>query len=344
MGDNDLKTFFSKKEMCYYVMIDKYFKKCSEDMITKMINIINGEDNISLRILDWFVTRYAKKGIDFTSKNGDLFDVHINYKAQLKSYKKKYFDPFRRKYKFNYQFTIDGEKKTLLTTIGQLNFFGWAISNNIINFVDQYLQQITKAMNLSNKEDKKKKAEKNKSKNTSDDSDEVSNDDDDNDNDDNDYDDDDNIDYDNDDDNYDHVNNDNNDNNYDEVDPDNLDNSTNSNDGNGCTHINKMNNDISNLDKNTSQKIQKQINKQKQLIHIEEKSEKSEKSEKIEKSKKIEKLEKQKIQSNGDEQLTKKSPKKSSKVVVRGKKKSDININASKRIEVDEVELTLSFD
>ena len=319
MGDNDLKTFFSKKEMCYYVMIDKFFKKCSEDMIIKMINIINGEDNISLRILDWFVTRYAKKGIDFTSKNGDLFDVHINYKAQLKSYKKKYFYPFRRKYKFNYHLTINGEKKTLLTTIGQLNFFGWAISNNIINFVDQYLQQITKAMNLSNKEDKKKKAEKNKSKNTSDDSDEVSNDDDN-------YNDDDDDDDNDDDNNNDNINDDYD--NYNEIEPDNSDNSDNSDkldtskDSIGDAHINK----------NTDQKIQKQINKQKQLIHIEEKQEKSEKSEK------------QKQQSNSNEQMTKKSPKKSNRVVVRGKKKSDININASKRIEVDEVELTLSFD
>lgn len=156
----DPTTFFTKKELCYYKMIDKFFKKCSEDNITKMINIIDGQSEISLRILDWFVTKYAKRGIDF-QKNGDTFDVHINYKAQLKSYKKRYFDPFRRKKKFYYKYVINGEDKVLHTTIGQLNFFRWAISNDIINFVEKYLSQITKAMNISNKEDKKKKIKKN---------------------------------------------------------------------------------------------------------------------------------------------------------------------------------------
>ena len=157
------KTKFTKKEMCYFSMIDKRFKKCPEDMVVKMMDIIEGADNISLRILDWFVTRYAKKGVFYT-KDGELYDIHINYKAQLKSYKKRYFDPFRRKDKFTYTFTINGESKDLLTTIGQLNFFDWAISNNIISYVALCLPQITKAMNLSNKEDKKKKALKIKKK------------------------------------------------------------------------------------------------------------------------------------------------------------------------------------
>ena len=155
----DPTIFFTKKELCYYKMIDKFFKKCPEDKIIKMLNIIEGQSEISLRILDWFVTKYAKRGIDFT-KNGETFDVHINYKAQLKSYKKRYFDPFRRKKKFNYKYTINREDKILYTTIGQLNFFRWAISNDIINFVEKYLPQITKAMNISNKEDKKKKNKK----------------------------------------------------------------------------------------------------------------------------------------------------------------------------------------
>ena len=156
----DPTNFFTKKELCYYKMIDKFFKKCPEDKIQKMLSIIDGQSEISLRILDWFVTKYAKRGIDFT-RNGEIFDVHINNKAQLKSYKKRYFDPFRRKKKFNYKYKINGEEKILYTTIGQLNFFRWAINNEIINFVEKYLSQITKAMNIQNKEDKKKKIKRN---------------------------------------------------------------------------------------------------------------------------------------------------------------------------------------
>lgn len=150
-------TLFSKKEAFYYKMIDRFFKDCTEEQIVKMLNIINKESEISLRILDWFVTRHSKKKIDFDLNNDEIFDVHISYKAQLKSYKKTYFDPFRRRKKFYYNYDKNNTKKQVYTTIGQLNFFRWAISNNIIEYVEKNLTQLTKAMNSSNKEDKKKK-------------------------------------------------------------------------------------------------------------------------------------------------------------------------------------------
>jgi len=150
-------TAFTKKEICYYKMIDKFFKECSDNQIKKMLDIINKESEISLRILDWFVTRYSKKRIDIDMGVDEIFDVHISYKAQLKSYKKTYFDPFRRRKKFYYNYDKQNNKKNVYTTLGQLNFFRWAITNNIIDYVEQNLSQLTKAMNSSNKEDKKKK-------------------------------------------------------------------------------------------------------------------------------------------------------------------------------------------
>lgn len=156
----DLCSFFNEKEICFYTMINKFFLNCSEENIKKMVEIVNCESNISLRILDWFVTKYSKKRIDCNmNKDVEVFDVRISYKSQLKSYRKKYFDPFRRRKKFKYHYatTETGEKKYVNTTLGQLNFFKWAISNGIINYVEKNLNQIVKAMNISNKEDKKKK-------------------------------------------------------------------------------------------------------------------------------------------------------------------------------------------
>ena len=49
----DFKTFFTVKELCYYKMIDKYFKDCLLENIVKMIDIIEGRSQISLRILDY---------------------------------------------------------------------------------------------------------------------------------------------------------------------------------------------------------------------------------------------------------------------------------------------------
>lgn len=167
---DDIVKNFSKKEICYYKMIHKFFVSCDSENMTKMVNIINGKSDISLRVLDWFVTKYSKKRIESIqtkeSKDSEVFDIRISYKSQLKAYKKRYFDPFRRRKKFLY--LMDGKKimddmnyekdeAYVETTIGQLNFFKWAISNNIIKYVETNISQITKAMNASNKEDKNRR-------------------------------------------------------------------------------------------------------------------------------------------------------------------------------------------
>ena len=154
---------FNRKELCYYKMIDRFFRTiCSSEQINKMIDIIRKKgkntSNISLRILDWFITKYSKhkiiSGIESTS---ELFDIHISYKSQLKTYKKEYFDPFRRRFKFRYNYDTSDPNKKIKTTLGQLNFFKWAISNNIITYVEQHIDYIINTMNVSNKEYKKKK-------------------------------------------------------------------------------------------------------------------------------------------------------------------------------------------
>jgi hypothetical protein len=146
------QILFNNKELCLYSLIDKFFRNCKKTDKKEMISIIKGKSEISLRILDWFVTKYSKKHSDF-NLNDKNFDVRISYKAQLKSYKKKYFDPFRRRTRFSYKYN---EKHAISTTLGQLNFFKWAIECNIINYVKLNLKAIVEEMNVMNKEDKKK--------------------------------------------------------------------------------------------------------------------------------------------------------------------------------------------
>jgi len=157
----DPVVFFKiKKELCYYKTIDKFFKTCSYENISKMIDIVEGRSNISLRILDWFVTKCSKKRINCgASKDNETFDVKISYKSQLKSYKKRYFDPFRRRQKFIYYFD-DKQQRHMDTTLGQLNFFKWAFTHDILTYVENNLKSIGKEMNSSNKEEKAKKKKK----------------------------------------------------------------------------------------------------------------------------------------------------------------------------------------
>lgn len=154
---------FNKREIYFYNMIDKFYRQCESASIVKMIDIINGDSPISLRILDWFVTRYSNKKKILITIDDIVIDVHISYKAQLKSYKKKYFDPFKRSEKFGrgkFEYCFKDVGKTIHTTIGQLNFFRWALENNIIAYVENNYEIVSKEMNISNKDDKKRKKEK----------------------------------------------------------------------------------------------------------------------------------------------------------------------------------------
>ena len=77
--------------------------------------------------------------------------VYLNYKSQLKAYSKKQFDPFcRRERILFYVGKYNGvDNDPLRTTVGQLNFFRWAIQNKILDYIyDNYnasnIEQICK--------------------------------------------------------------------------------------------------------------------------------------------------------------------------------------------------------
>ena len=152
------EEFFTKpKRLCYYKMINKYFRRCDKEMVELMVRIINlQETDISLRVLEWVATKFTPKNLDMNIQDRELFNINIMYKAQLKSYKKKNFDPFRRDKKFLYNYDKTDPSKTVITTLGQLNFFKWAISSNIIKYVKDNFEYINYCMIKYNKDDKNK--------------------------------------------------------------------------------------------------------------------------------------------------------------------------------------------
>ena len=127
-----------------------------EDNLSRMLSIINGESRISLRIVDWFSTNYAKKyNTMYEIDSCNRFKVYMDYKLKLKAYSKKRFDPFCRWDRIKMPF---GDKEfSIETTIGQLNFFKWAIENKIIHFIEKNMADIEEDMNLNNSISKSKK-------------------------------------------------------------------------------------------------------------------------------------------------------------------------------------------
>jgi len=120
----------------------------NKEHLQKIMGIINGESKISLRIVDWFVTNYAKKNYTMYSLNDEQrFKVYNDYKLKLKAYSKKRFDPFCRWERITIPYD---NTKQMETTIGQLNFFKWAIENNILDFIDKNYHAIETDMNSRN--------------------------------------------------------------------------------------------------------------------------------------------------------------------------------------------------
>ena len=86
---------------------------------THLIPLITQESDISLRALDWLVTNYSKKNnIVCKTKNGSLFNIYHGYKVALSHFRRRNFDPFRRRQRI----TLQTNEKTYETTVGQCNF------------------------------------------------------------------------------------------------------------------------------------------------------------------------------------------------------------------------------
>jgi len=141
--------------------------------IDELLPIINGNTGLSLRIIDWFVTNYCKKHnityyinknknnnpnnnpnnntnknqIDIDNCDGEQFIVWLRYKMQLKSFLKKQFDPFCRRERICFFYNNDIDAEHIITTIGQLNFFKWAIERGVISYIKQHLKEIETDMN-----------------------------------------------------------------------------------------------------------------------------------------------------------------------------------------------------
>lgn len=161
----------SNKQSLLIIPIINFFK--NTDNLLYLIQLLNGEtfgykkqessSPISLRLIDWFVTNYSKKKIIMynisnlknnssndleTNKNSfeNYFFVHDNYKSQLKECSKKHFDPFCRRNRIRFYYKPNAY---FLTTVGQLNFFKWALENGVINYIRNNLADIENDMNNS---------------------------------------------------------------------------------------------------------------------------------------------------------------------------------------------------
>jgi len=108
--------------------------------LEKIREIISGESAISLRLIDWFVTNFAKKFNTAFMHGVKYIIVYPSYKSHLKAYSKKMFDPFCRCKRIKFS--------EMETTVGQLNFFEWIITDGILDYIILNKEKIHKDMEL----------------------------------------------------------------------------------------------------------------------------------------------------------------------------------------------------
>lgn len=113
--------------------------------VAKVMPYLDGEPPLSLRIIDWFVTKYSRMSFVRYPLHGQEFLVYLSYKGQLKAYSKQYFDPNCRRERI--MFKIPGHE-AFMTTIGKLNFFRWALETQILDYIEAHQEEIRTGYNL----------------------------------------------------------------------------------------------------------------------------------------------------------------------------------------------------
>ena len=117
--------------------------------LPEIMELLQGTSIISLRLIDWFVTNYAKRHNIGYVMSGQEFMVYMSYKSQLKAYSKKLFDPFCRRERI--MFSLPGTEQ-FITTVGKLNFFRWAIEKNVIEYLKTNRVTVETEMNAHMKQ------------------------------------------------------------------------------------------------------------------------------------------------------------------------------------------------
>tara|TARA_B100000085_G_scaffold157456_1_gene143004 strand:- start:239 stop:850 length:612 start_codon:yes stop_codon:yes gene_type:complete len=153
---NNDKNIINRQDLLM-VSLTKFFS--NHKNLDTLLSIVKGTSKISLRIIDWFVTNYSKKMNTsypiFEKNNTNIsqqFIVYLNYKLQLKAYSKKQFDPFCRRERISFYYTKNNMNECIYTTVGQLNFFRWAIKYKILDYIMNNLKNIEKDMNTIQKD------------------------------------------------------------------------------------------------------------------------------------------------------------------------------------------------
>ena len=137
MFQEDFSNMQSESTLQLMSTLERFYTR---ENFFDFLSILNRKnDDISLRICDWFSSNYSRAhNTRVRTRTGDVINVYLAYKNALRSFSKKQFDPFCRRTRIRFEkYGIQ-----IVTTIGQLNFFRFALCNGIVDFIRQNIKEI----------------------------------------------------------------------------------------------------------------------------------------------------------------------------------------------------------
>lgn len=169
----------TSKETLLIDSLTSFYGKNDQHVLTLKSFLKDKKRRLSLRLLDWLVTNYAKKHsvvierrIEEDGLEGVEF-MYLAYKNYLKSYSKKFFDAFARRQRVFYSFRDNSVQHVscemidefslrddgVITTIAQLNAFRFFIIYGVIDYAIKNLDNIERDMVSNAKENSSRSKE-----------------------------------------------------------------------------------------------------------------------------------------------------------------------------------------
>ena len=152
--DTDVSTLSSRETVLLRKLQTSYTPELAREVL---VPLIDQTSPVSLRALDWAVTNWSKVNNVICSSPiaGEYTNVHQAYVNTLAYWKRKLFDPFRRRKRIMLRL----DDKEYETTLGQANFALFAYRTGVLSYVLGHIDLIEAHMNETNHAQKRKRQE-----------------------------------------------------------------------------------------------------------------------------------------------------------------------------------------
>lgn len=149
------RTTLTPRETSLLKLLDKQY---TDDIGREvLLPLVTQTSPASLRALDWCVTNWSKQHNVVCSSltPGQLINIHHSYRNMLYFWKRRLFDPFRRRKRITV--VIHGEAYE--TTLGQANFALWTYKSGVLAYVLGHVHEIEQDMNSVSQTQKRERKE-----------------------------------------------------------------------------------------------------------------------------------------------------------------------------------------